>query len=128
MTNQQPEKQTKRVSVELEMNQLEAIKSWAKTNKVSSQSAALVELIELGLDGCPELPLEAKGYDLDGYFEYKPASYVGPDNSSIVFERFEANEVECWQARVSNESGLIYVADRGRVIGSEDKLSFGSYK
>ena len=124
------EEDTKRVSINLPTALLAAAVKWGKARKISTQSELFETLIEMGLDGCPGLNVESTlGYNLDDYFQYKEGTYQGPDGATIEFVGGSAkNELEEWICTVTLDGRTLYTAGRGRPIGSETPLSFGSYQ
>ena len=124
------EEDTKRVSINLPTALLAAAVKWGKARKISTQSELFETLIEMGLDGCPGSSVESTlGYNLDDYFQYKEGTYQGPDGATIEFVGGSTkNELEEWTCTVTLDGRTLYTAGRGRPIGSDTLLSFGSYQ
>ena len=118
------------MSVELPLELLEEAVKWGKARKISTQSELIGTLMELGLDGCPGAAVEhTLGFNLDDYFEYKNGVYTGPDLATIEFAGGPSkNELEEWTCTVTIDGQQLYSATRGRILGSDTKLSFGYYQ
>jgi len=121
---------SKKVSISLPEDTLEAIGEYTKAQEIASVSEAVVVLIEAGLKGCPE-PTPAQvvpSYDLNDYFRYAAEEYLGHDGAKIAFSKQEKNEIEMWEVVVSLEGSIMYQQNLGRELDSESELRWGSYR